>query len=62
MICAEILFDARKCQENLGCVAEKNYYYSHFMALWTLYRTTRVSQYRKVHFIIFPSKALTQIL
>jgi len=31
-----------------------NYYnYNHFMALWTLSRTTRVSQYQKVHFAIF---------
>jgi len=33
----------------------RNYYdyYSHFMALWTLSGTTRVSQYQKVHFAIF---------
>ena len=24
-----------------------NYYYNRFMALWILYRTTRVSQYKK---------------
>jgi len=29
------------------------YYYNHFMALWTLSGTTRMSQYRKVHFAIF---------
>jgi len=29
------------------------YYNNHFMALWTLSRTTRVSQYQKVHFTIF---------
>jgi len=29
------------------------YNYNHFMALWILSGTTRVSQYQKVHFAIF---------
>ena len=35
-------------------VLERYYYnYNHFMALWTLSRSTWVSQHRKVHFAIF---------
>jgi len=37
---------------NHGCITYY-YYYNHFLALGTLYRTTRVSQYQKVHFAIF---------
>jgi len=39
----------------LRCAHRQNYYnyYNHFMALWTLSGTTRVSQYQKVHFAIF---------
>jgi len=40
-----------------------NYYYDHFVALCTLYGTTRVSQYQKVHFAtfwIFWCKMITQ--
>jgi len=49
-------------QRSDGCVTETNTFYiihthtythNHFIAVWTLSGTTRVSRYQKVHFAIF---------